>query len=151
MGSVPRAFQFGSEPGCEGWLVSDRTKTSEECFEAFSRLMSQSTQYDLEFQTEADTRARLISRILHEVLDWPQQNVKREQFANPGFMDYVLLTSRPVAVVEAKRSGDTFELPPDVTKPGRAFTLGGVLRTVKNLQSYIDQVSGYCLTDLRII
>jgi hypothetical protein len=99
------------------------------------------------YQTEADTRARLISRVLHDVLDWPQQNVKREPHANPGYMDYVLLTNKPVAVVEAKRSGDTFQLPPDIGKPGRPFLLGGILRSAKTLQEHIDQVAKYCLSN----
>ena len=122
-------------------------RTSEECFESFLKLKAESAQYDMDFQTEADTRARIISRILHDVLDWPQQNVKREPYANPGYMDYVLYTNKPIAVVEAKRSGDTFKLPPDITKSGRSFLLGGILRLVKNLQEHIDQVAKYCLSN----
>ena len=122
-------------------------RTSEECFAAFLQLKAESAQYDMEFQTEADTRARIISRILHDVLDWPQQNVKREPYANPGYMDYVLFTNKPIAVIEAKRSGDTFKLPPDITTPGRSFLLGGILRLVKNLQEHIDQVAKYCLSN----
>jgi len=118
-------------------------KSSEECFQAFVKLKSELHKYPLDSQTEADTRARLVSRILHDVLDWPPENVNREEAAHPGFMDYVLLTIRRVAVLEAKRSGDTFALPADVPK-SRNFTLGGILRTVPNLSLYIDQAARYC-------
>ncbi|MGA2769347.1 MAG: hypothetical protein ABSG26_00890 [Bryobacteraceae bacterium] len=118
-------------------------KTSDDAFAAYMKLKAEFCAFDLPGQTEADTRARVISRMLHEVLDWPHANVKREEYANPGFMDYVLLTNRPLVVIEAKKSGDTFRLPRDISV-ARAFTLGGVLRTVKNLQSYVDQVCGYC-------
>jgi hypothetical protein len=118
-------------------------KSSDEAFEAFTRLKAEFQSFDLAGHTEADTRARVISRLLHDVLDWPQANVKREEHAHPGFIDYVLLTNVRLLAIEAKKSGDTFRLPPDITT-ARAFTLGGVLRTVKNLQEYIDQVCGYC-------
>jgi hypothetical protein len=38
------------------------------------------------------------------------------------------------------------QLPPDVST-AHAFTLGGVLRTVKNLQEYITQVQTYCFNN----
>jgi len=58
-------------------------------------------------------------------------------------MDYVLSLQRRVIVIEAKKSGDTFELPNDCpTAP--TLTLNGILRTVKNLQIYINQVQKYC-------
>lgn len=118
-------------------------KSSEEAYQSFLNLRAEAANYELEFQTEADTRARLISRIIHDVLDWPQQNVKREDYANPGFMDYLLLTNKPIIVVEAKKSGDTFDLPSDATTK-KLFTLNGVIRTIKNLAAHIDQVCQYC-------
>ncbi len=118
-------------------------KSSEDSFKSFVQLKSDLSKYPLHTQTESDTRARLISRILGDVLDWPPENINREEQANPGFMDYVLITNRRVAVLEAKRSGDTFSLPPDVSTAAN-FTLNGILRTVRNLKQYIDQVSSYC-------
>lgn len=120
-----------------------KMKSSEESFKAFLKLKSDLPNYPLESQTEADTRARLISRLLQEVLDWAPENVNREERANPGFMDYVLMTNRRIAVLEAKRSGDTFKLPADIST-GKNFTVNGIIRTVKNLTRYIDQVSRYC-------
>src|SRR6266404_153834 len=117
-------------------------KSSEECFKSFESIVAEQGQFNLALQTEADTRARLITRILRDALDWPDANVSREEHANPGFMDYVLSLQRTVLVVEAKKSGDTFELPLDVSTSAK-FTLAGILRTVKNLNKYIGQVQIY--------
>jgi hypothetical protein len=121
-------------------------KSSEESFTAFLKLKAQMPQYDLISQTEADTRARLISRVLEDILDWPPENIFREEHAHPGFMDYVLSTQKRIAVVEAKKSADTFELPADVSTSAQ-FTLNGILRTVKNLEQYVVQVINYCFSN----
>ena len=121
-------------------------RSSDECYKSFEAIVADQAQFQLESQTEADTRARLISRILREALDWPDPNVSREEHANPGFMDYVLSLQRRVVVVEAKKSGDTFELPSDISTSA-TFTLTGILRTVKNLSGYINQVQRYCFSN----
>ena len=118
-------------------------RSSDECFQAFLKLRSEVHNYQLDSQTEADTRARLIDRVLSEVLDWPPERVLREENANPGFMDYVLVVGRRVVVLEAKKSGNTFLLPHDIIS-GKAFTLGGIIRRVPGLQAHIDQVTRYC-------
>jgi hypothetical protein len=122
-------------------------KSSEECLEAFEKLQADLPNYPIEKQTESDTRARLIDRMLSDVLGWPPQNISREESAHPGFMDYVLVLNRRIAVLEAKKSGDTFELPHDITKPGRIFTLNGIIQKVANLQAHINQVQTYCLNN----
>lgn len=121
-------------------------KSSEECLQAFLRLKGDLPKYPLDSETEADTRARLIDRVLAEVLDWPPENITREEHANPGYMDYVLVVSRRIAVLEAKKSGDTFHLPHDITS-GKTFTLNGIIRKVANLQVHINQVTGYCFSN----
>ena len=65
-------------------------RSSEECFGSFQTIVAEQSQYNLELQTEADTRARLISKVLRDALDWPDGNISREGHANPGYMDYVL-------------------------------------------------------------
>jgi hypothetical protein len=118
-------------------------KSSEDCYRAFIQLKADLATYPVESQTEADTRARLIDRMLGEVLDWSGGQISREESAYPGFMDYVLILNRRIAVLEAKRSGDTFKLPADITS-GKRFTLNGIIRRVRNLQLHIDQVLDYC-------
>jgi hypothetical protein len=79
----PAEDMFTNKPGWRAnvynWphkLTSARqaldVRSSEECFESFKALKSEVDLYPLETQTEADTRARIISRVLHDVLDWPQ-------------------------------------------------------------------------------
>jgi predicted type IV restriction endonuclease len=121
-------------------------KSSEECFEALRQLKNDLPKYPLESQTEADTRARLIDRLLSEVLDWPPENVRRGEHAHPGYMDYVLILNRRIAVLEAKKSGDTFQLPKDITS-GKPFTLNGIISKVANLQQYINQVTNDCFNN----
>jgi hypothetical protein len=121
-------------------------RSSEECFKEFEKILSDQKQFNLQSQTEADTRARLIDRILRDALDWPDANISREEHANPGYMDYVLSLQRRVIVIEAKKSEDTFQLPNDIST-SQVFTLTGILRTVKNLQEYINQVQRYCFNN----
>jgi hypothetical protein len=64
-------------------------KSSEDCFKSFELIVADQAQFNLAVQTEADTRARIITRILRDALDWPEPNISREEYANPGFMDYV--------------------------------------------------------------
>jgi hypothetical protein len=121
-------------------------KSSEESYQSFVELKNDLPKYPLTIQTEADTRARLIDRLLGEVLGWPTETILREEHAHPGFMDYVLVVNRRVAVLEAKKSGDTFQLPHDITS-GKPFTLNGIIRKVANLQAHINQVTNYCFNN----
>jgi hypothetical protein len=61
--------------------------------------------------TEADTRANILDRILHEVLEWPRSEVDREPHVNQGYIDFLVKHGRPIFVLEAKAEGETFSLP----------------------------------------
>src|SRR5690606_4882414 len=61
-------------------------------------------------QTEADTRLRVIDRILIEALGWPQASIDTESQSEAGRLDYILNGAFEKAVVEAKRSGDAFDI-----------------------------------------
>jgi len=39
--------------------------------------------------TEADTRLRVIDRVLIEILGWPRADIKTEEKTDTGFADYV--------------------------------------------------------------
>ena len=65
--------------------------------------------------TEADTRAQLVDPLLW-LLGWTHGEIKREPYSgwsdHKGYIDYLLmLEARPAIVVEAKRSGRTFDVP----------------------------------------
>ncbi|WP_198683640.1 AAA family ATPase [Peristeroidobacter agariperforans] len=65
--------------------------------------------------TESDTRARFISPTL-QYLGWLAGDIRREPYAgwtdSRGYIDYLLLlNSKPVMVVEAKKAGRSFGVP----------------------------------------
>ncbi|MHA1735868.1 MAG: hypothetical protein ACTSV8_05800 [Candidatus Thorarchaeota archaeon] len=93
--------------------------------------------------TEADTRANLISRIIHEVLDWPRDCVTREESLSPGYIDYALKTHRPLVVLEAKKNTESWRLAENLRR--RIYKLSGVVSSVAELNSAIIQVQRYAV------
>lgn len=64
--------------------------------------------------SEADTRGKIIDEILKNVLSWSESDITRETRVDGGYIDYVLtLDGSPLIVVEAKKSGLYFEIPPN--------------------------------------
>jgi hypothetical protein len=94
--------------------------------------------------SEADTRATLIDRLLHEVLDWPRASVAREVVVSPGYIDYVLSAPRPSIVLEAKASGESFFVPFVKTEKAARLKINGVLRSNSALQQALAQAQRYC-------
>jgi len=107
----------------------------------FERISSST---DLDNPSEADTRSKIIDPILKECLNWQNEDVYREEYANPGFVDYILkIGKRNVLVIEAKKEGYSFKLP--VTFGFiRNYTLGGVLSKEKPVIDAIIQARRYC-------
>lgn len=95
--------------------------------------------------TEADTRANLLDRIIHETLGWPRKLdvVSREPFANPGFIDYRFSHGRPVVLMEAKAAGETFVFPYRKIRR-RTVKIESTLLTDPTLAEAIVQVQKYC-------
>src|SRR5207244_331698 len=92
---------------------------------------------------EADTRVKLIDRLLKEVCAWPEPELSREDRADSGFTDYQLRVRRqPFVVVEAKREGVSFILPIGVAS--RSPTLDGAIITDPQIKQAIHQVRQYC-------
>jgi hypothetical protein len=77
--------------------------------------------------TEADTRSKIIDRILRESLGWPETGpfIRREEHIHEGYIDYTLQSGENFLIVEAKRTGKSFSLP-------KTFSLKMYL-SVKNL------------------
>lgn len=59
---------------------------------------------------EADTRFKIIDRIIYDCLDWDKSHVSYEKSQGQEFTDYELMTP-PIAILEAKRLGATFRIP----------------------------------------
>lgn len=93
--------------------------------------------------SEADTRAKVIDRILREVCDWPEPGIVREQHNERGYMDYVLtVQGRKLVTVEAKKEGIPFIFPVDTT--AASLKLSGPLLSQASIREAIHQVRGYC-------
>lgn len=93
--------------------------------------------------SEADTRVKLIDRILKEVCQWPEVEISREDHCDSGYTDYQLRVRRiPYVVVEAKREGKAFVLPNGATS--RSASLKGALLTDPTVATTISQVRQYC-------
>lgn len=93
--------------------------------------------------SEADTRVKLIDRILKEVCLWPETELSREDRVSSGYTDYQLRVRRmPYVVVEAKREGIAFVLPNRTTY--RSPSLNGALVTDPHVKEAIIQVRQYC-------
>jgi hypothetical protein len=92
--------------------------------------------------SEADTRVKLIDRVLTEVCLWPEGAIAREENATIGFIDYSLtVQSRRFVAVEAKKEGTAFTLPKSTNK---SLKLSGTVLTDKNIAQAVSQVRSYC-------
>lgn len=97
---------------------------------------------------EAETRHRIIDFVLHEVLSWPRNRVKVEEYISPGFADYVLIKQdgSHLLFVEAKREGVYFELPiPYANGETSCFISIAKLLTNDHVKSAMTQVRTYCI------
>ena len=96
---------------------------------------------------EADTRHRVIDRILHDVLSWPHSSVACESYTKVGFADYVLLGRRDghILFIEAKKAGNYFTLPRSSSKGLSRFVAVKTLLTNNAIRKAIEQVRNYCL------
>lgn len=91
---------------------------------------------------EADTRFHFIDKILTECLNWEPKDINNEDVKDNHYADYKLNLFRPVAVWEAKRIGNYFELPVGISK--LIMPLKTIIRDNQNIKDALIQVSGYC-------
>lgn len=93
--------------------------------------------------SEADTRAKVIDRVLREVCTWPESSLTREDHVVRGYTDYCLsVQGRRLVAVEAKRHGIPFIFP--VGRQHRSLKLSGTLLTAPPVREAIQQVRTYC-------
>ncbi len=94
--------------------------------------------------SEADTRVKVIDRILKECLFWPESCIRREGSADRGYYDYIIENNnRKLLVIEAKKKGTPFTLPKKVIDK-RKYKIDGCIKTSKFIQEAIEQVQRYC-------
>ncbi len=94
--------------------------------------------------TEADTRANLLDRLIHEVLEWPREAVSRERYSKAGFLDYEFSKGIPVLVLEAKAEGETFVIPHRKQAGPQKLKISGALSSDKPIRDALEQVQSYC-------
>lgn len=94
-------------------------------------------------QNEADTRLKVLDRVLFEVLGWKHDPVLVEPYTESGFIDYLLTIGerRGAMVIEAKRVG---KLAPD-TKSNELMSVALNGPVVKPLMEGIKQAMIYAL------
>lgn len=99
----------------------------------------------LAVSSESDTRAKLVDVVLRDVLGWPENLIEREPHVKEtgGYIDYLLSTSHPYFVVEAKKSTHLYDLPKQTNR--RQYKVGGVLKDVPNLREDLSQVRNYAI------
>lgn len=100
--------------------------------------------------SEADTRAKVIDRILTEVLGWPEEAVVREKYVplpddedtRKGFIDYTLSAlGKKLICAEAKKESARFTFPAGNRK---SYSLDGALVTDLPIREAVAQVRQYC-------
>jgi hypothetical protein len=100
------------------------------------------TRFMSEDLSETDTRSKLIDAVLLGPLGWGEHSIQREPATeSAGFVDYLLYTTRPAFVIEAKKNTASFSLPS--TKRQRRFKIGGVLSEDRELKRAIEQCRAY--------
>jgi GTPase SAR1 family protein len=91
---------------------------------------------------EATTRFRFIDRILTECLAWEHKDITTEDSYEGEYSDYTLHLFRPVAVLEAKRTGNYFEIPVGVKS--LVIPIKILIKDNSNIKPVLNQISGYC-------
>mgnify|MGYP003575433208 FL=1 len=96
---------------------------------------------------EADTRFKIIDEVLEKILAWPRGPIALEVYINGNRADYVLhgKNSKPILVIESKKTGKYFELPKNLNGANnyQKITVDKLL-TDKYIKEAIFQVKEYC-------
>ena len=82
------------------------------------------------------------------MLSWPRSAVVCEEHIAPGYADYVLSGRRekPILVIEAKKDGIFFQLPPAFDDKNDATKLRlKTLVTEENIRKAVNQARGYAI------
>ncbi len=112
-------------------------------FERFKELHKEVAGYINSVETEADTRLKIIDRILIDVLGWPLDSVAAEKAADGGFADYMCsVVGRNRLVVEAKKDGRSLGC--ESRTAGSSFKLSGPAFKSEAAAEGIRQSIRYC-------
>lgn len=116
----------------------------EKAFAKFKKITETCNETTLASANEATTRKRLIDSILEEILGWSKTadinyEERTSEDGETKFADYVIKTPATSLIVEAKRAGITFSVPPNQ----KTCLLGGVVSETPAGEA-CRQVRDYC-------
>lgn len=100
--------------------------------------------HDVEkIKNEAETRFHLIDSLIELCFGWTKEQIKVESYEkNNGFSDYELGIPRSI-IIEAKREGISFDLPPAMLKDKNIIDIPSLLKANEELKKAIEQVQKY--------
>ena len=110
--------------------------------ETLESLIKDFKEIKIEKLNEADTRFRFIDKILIACLNWEPKDINNEDVRDNHYADYKLNLFRPVAVWEAKRTGNYFDLPVGTSK--LIMPLKSICKDNLGIKDELVQVSRYC-------
>lgn len=93
---------------------------------------------------EAETRHRFIDRLLHECLGWSHEHTRLERRFEGTYSDYEL-GFPPRIIVEAKRAGIEFQVPPQRGQP-LIRSIQSLIHASKEFSAAFLQAQSYCAT-----
>ncbi len=109
---------------------------------ALVQLLSDLRSRPIDFN-EADTRHRILDRIIHECLGWDRSNTRVERRLNEDYSDYELGSPAKV-LIEAKRSGQYFNIPIEENRHGIVRSLRSICAISKEFKIAFEQAHRYC-------
>jgi GTPase SAR1 family protein len=109
---------------------------------ALAQLLQELRAQEIAFN-EADTRHRILDRIVHDCLGWDRAHTRVERRLNDEYSDYELGTPAKV-LIEAKRSGQYFDIPIEANKHGIVRSLRSICALSKEFKSAFEQAHRYC-------
>jgi GTPase SAR1 family protein len=118
--------------------------------QGFSKITQLSTEFDSGKHidiNEDTTRLRFVDTILFECLDWDRfSQVETEEQTEVGIIDYSMNLDVTLLIVEAKRTGISFELPIEQGKAGRTVrTIESLSSLDKKIRDALTQSANYAL------
>lgn len=111
--------------------------------QAFVEFKESSPNIDDDDWSELDTRSKFIDTVLIDCLGWQEGDIRREKSKDGTRLDYLLSTTRPILVVEAKRSSKAFAISGRI-KP-YSIEIRNLLKVNPALKEAFSQVISYCI------
>lgn len=113
-----------------------------EMLKSFSELRHGKCTIESEGWSESDTRSKFIDTVLINCLGWSESDIRRELSADRKRLDYLLSTTRPTLVVEAKKAKVEFP----IFKSHRYVVsrISNILSSNPSFQEPMLQVANYC-------